>query len=171
MPAKKGAPGTRKQQREQQREQQRQQQQHHPAAPGLADPNTSKGKGKGKGGKGKGKGKGKGDGYDSAAESDGSGRKKTSDYPGKAVTDVPQEKRCCLHYLWTKKDGSSLCANFNKGVECWKGPHLPRATQEMASTNLYARLKAEHGKPNCPAGGPKKPAAPAPKAAAAGDGS
>ena len=74
-----------------------------------------------------------------------------------------------MHCLWVKKDGTSLCANFNKGVECWKGPHLAKVTPEMGSTNLYARLKAEHGKPNCPPGGPKKPAAPAQVAGGAGE--
>ena len=72
------------------------------------------------------------------------------------------DKRCCLHYLWVRKDGTSLCDCFNKGIACWKGPHLAKATPEMLTTKIYARMKHEHGKPNCPEGGPKKaPAAPA----------
>ena len=141
----------------------------HPAAPGLTtSPKGGKGKGKGKDGGKKG-GKGGNNGYDSGAESDGSGRKKTSDYPGKPLADVSKEKRCCLHYLWVRRDGTSLCDAFNKGIACWKGPHLQKGTPEMLATNVYARVKAEHGKPNCPAGGPKKPAAPAAPAAAAGE--
>ena len=119
------------------------------------------GKGKGDGGKGKGgKKKGNRDGQDSGTESDGAGCKLTKDYPGTPVKDVPKEKRCCLHYLWVKPDGTSFCSQFRAGKECWN-PHLPQATPEMARTNLYARLKAEYGKPNCPKEGPKKPAAPA----------
>ena len=71
-----------------------------------------------------------------------------------------------------RPDGSSLCGNYRNGKPCWKGTHLQRATPEMLTTNLYARLKTEHGKPNCPAAGPNKkpagkPAAPAVANAAA----
>ena len=165
----KGAPGTRKAAKQAAAAAAAAAGNHHPAAPGLTT-SPKGGKGKGKGKDGKGKGKNAANGYDSGAESDGTGRKKTSDFQGKPVAEVPKDKRCCLHYLWVRKDGPSLCDAYNKGIACWKGPHLKRGTPEMLATNLYARMKSEHGKPNCPADGPpKKPAAPAAPAAAAGE--
>ena len=102
------------------------------------------------------KAKGKHRGYDSGSDSDGGCRKKTSEFQGKDLDSVPAEKRCCLHYLWIRKDGTSLCDSYNKGIACWKGPHLARATPEMLATKIYARMKHEHGKPNCPSDGPPK---------------
>ena len=92
-----GPPGTRAERRAL-RQQQLQQQQGvaTPAAPGLAGPGAKKGgkgRGKGDGGKGDGRGgkkkKGNHDGQYSGAESDGTGRKLTKDYPGIPVKDVP----------------------------------------------------------------------------------
>ena len=139
--------------------------------PGGGKPGADKGKGKGKGdGKGKGGKSGKGpgknqgswsDGGNTDAESDpkgkGNAQKKTADYPGKKIEDIPADQRCCIHYCWVKKDGTSFCYKFNKGIEC-HAPHLVKPTKAMMETKVYNRLKDQHGPPNCPAGGPKAPA-------------
>ena len=100
------------------------------------------------------------DGGNTDAESDpkgkGNAQKKTADYPGKKIEDVPADQRCCIHYCWVKKDGTSFCYKFNKGIEC-HAPHLIKPTKAMMETKVYNRLKDQHGPPNCPAGGPKAP--------------
>ena len=140
-----------------------------PAAPGVTGGgkpgSDGKGKGKGKGKKGDGKGPGKNqgswsDGGNTDAESDpkgkGNPKKKTEEYPGKKVEDIPKDQRCCIHYCWVKKDGTSFCYKFNKGIQC-HAPHLVKPTKAMMETKVYNRLKDQHGPPNCPAGGPKAP--------------
>ena len=130
-------------------------------------------------GKGKDKGKGKGKGKDgeqananSASGSDGGSSngdgtkpKPTSEYPGIELSAVPEDERCCLHYLWVRKDGSnvSLCGNYNKGHrdKCSLGKHLAKPTAAMKKTKLFNRLKKERGEPNCPASGPAPPTKPA----------
>ena len=79
---------------------------------------------------------------------------------GTELDTVPEDKRCCLHYLWVnKKTGASLCYAYNLGKECKDGKHVKpeQCTKQMKETKLYHRLVAERGNPNCP---PKGPAAP-----------
>ena len=125
------------------------------AAPGVTggltqDP-KGKGKGKGKGKDGK-KGKGKGDGKSGNA----SGSESDGGWPGKTIAEVPEADRCCAHYLWVRKDGSSLCSKFNAGKPC-HAPHTLKPSKAMLETKVVAKLKHKFGPPNCPASGPKKP--------------
>ena len=131
-----------------------------PTKPGAKPQPKSNGGGRGRGGK-------RTEGGDSGSESDtptwtGVPRKPASEYAGTAVKDIPSDKKCCLQYCWVRKDGVSLCWNFNKGVQCTLGKHVApnEIPEEMRKTNLYAKLLAERGKPNCPKNGPKPPAAP-----------
>ena len=141
----------------------------HPAAPGTQGgggyaAGGKGGKGKGKDGKGKGKGKNDGSWSDGGNTDDGNAKgakgqgkyKKTEEYPGKKIEDIPKDQRCCIHYCWVKKDGTSLCWKFNKGLEC-HAPHMVKPTKAMMESKVYNRLKDQYGAPNCPAGGPKAP--------------
>ena len=137
-----------------------------PGAPGVLGDGGGKGKGKGKG---KEKGKNKGGERDAASQqaqdsgyessgSDRSTRKRVADFPGKAPKDLPEDQRCCAHFLWVRPDGTSFCKKFNKGVEC-HARHLPpsKCPKAMKGTNTWAAMRARHGEMNCPEAGPKKP--------------
>ena len=140
---------------------------HTPGAPAVSGGNDQAGKGKGKG-KGKdGKGKKRGNANDSdGGDTNHSGseagwqqaktKKKTAEYDGKEISEVPEADRCCAHYLWVRKDGWSLCRNFAKGRQCPNGKHVTNPSKAMTETKVYARLVAENGRANVPANGPKK---------------
>ena len=113
-----------------------------------------KGKGKGKGKKGKEGKKGK-KGDDNSGNASGSDSE-SGQWPGKTIAEIPEAERCCAHYLWVKKDGSSLCSKFNAGKEC-HAPHTLKPSKAMLESKVYAKLKHKFGPPNCPASGPKKP--------------
>ena len=134
------------------------------AMPGVPSDSKGKGKGKGKDGKGKGKGgkDGKGDAQQQASgyESSGSYKgKPAKEYAGKSPSELPEADRCCAHFLWVRKDGTSFCKKFNQGVECY-AQHVPpsKCPKAMKSTNTFNKLKTEHGPMNCPESGPKAPA-------------
>ena len=83
-------------------------------------------------------------------------QKRTDEYPGKKIEDIPEADRCCAHYLWVKKDGTSLCSKFNAGKQC-HAPHTLKPSKAMLETKVVAKLKHKFGPPNCPASGPRKP--------------
>ena len=111
-------------------------------------------------GGGRGRGAGGGDGSGSGSENSGSDSKKQlSEYPGKDLSEIPADKRCCLHFMWVKSDGTSYCSGYNAGKidGCRCGKHIAAGTPEMRGTKLFAKLKAERGRPNAQKQAPKPP--------------
>ena len=125
--------------------------------PGKSPPGGSpddslkpKGKGDGKGGKKRGK---RGDGVaPGGADSDKDGYA-TDTFPGKAIKDIPAAERCCVFYLWARKDGKSQCKAARDGKAC-KTPHCDKPSKAMLESKVYAKYCQLWGKPN----GPAKPA-------------
>ena len=110
--------------------------------------------------KGKGDGKGKGkdrkkraQGGGAASDTESDGGYATDQFPGKAISEIPEADRCCVFYLWARKDGKSQCKNARNGKAC-KYPHCEKPSKAMLDSKLYAKYSQLWGKPN----GPAKPA-------------